>query len=56
MQDEEVKMRLDPSRKKSIITPVSIRDSLENKTSESAFMKKLNEWVKKKHKDTTESN
>lgn len=50
-------MKLDPFRKKSFITPVSIRDSLENKTQcESAFMKKLNEWVKKKHKDTTESN
>lgn len=31
MQDEEVKMKLDPFRKKSFITPVSIRDSLENK-------------------------
>lgn len=32
-------MKLDPTRKKSIIAPVSIRESLEKKTSESAFMK-----------------
>ncbi|CAD8094855.1 unnamed protein product [Paramecium primaurelia] len=58
MQDEEVKRQLDPLQDKRLnqtsITPISIKESLEKHVSNSTFMQKLNEWMKKKrttHKD-----
>ncbi|CAD8193832.1 unnamed protein product [Paramecium pentaurelia] len=52
MQDEEVKRQLDPLQEKRLnqksITPISIKESLEKHVSNSTFMQKLNEWMKKK--------